>query len=717
MLEKITLIGVPNVGKTTLYNQLTGKENLVGNWDGVTTEIANSQFNCLGSWITIEDLPGCYSLITSHQMSLEEQSACKYIHSNLSSSFFINLVNIETIERDLYLTLQLLEQRANVLIVVNINDKNLNHKLYKRTYSNLINYLQQNLGVKVICCNVVTGFGIDKLKKAIITNNRIITEEDKSHPVLKKYIPYDLFNNLQEYAKLGFNSIGELIRFLEGDVILGNVYQNLSINFQSFIQSKDSLLMQENMQWDLFFATKRHEFINETFIYNFKNLYSSANNKITDRIDQIFLHKYFGLPLFLLITYLMFFCVINISDTLQGYIHSCFIKLICNPFNNLLNMFFAPDSVLLILNEGVFIGFDTLIKFIPVLFFMYLFLFFLENSGYIGRAMFLADRLMISIGLSGKSLIPMIIGFGCNVPAIAGARVIEQQRDKIITILMTPFMSCSARLVTYSVFATTFFSSQQGNVIFYLYIVGIISGIFTGFLLQKFLLGSKANLLLELPNYSIPSLKLAVRKSMYKVKGFLKNASFIVIVTCISISLLKHIGFCRENILFNLFSKYVMPVFEPMGISQQNWPAIAGLFSGLIAKEAIIGSLNALYSTNNTDLLVVLSNQFGNYKSAFAYLLFVLLSFPCVSVVTIISKELNIKWAIFSVLWSTVLAYTVATFYYQFATFNEHPMFSLKLSAYLLFLIIVVLLIMKNRLSVFNKKIINETIIPINIGP
>ena len=160
-----------------------------------------------------------------------------------------------------------------------------------------------------------------------------------------------------------------------------------------------------------------------------------------------------------------------------------------------------------------------------------------------------------------------------------------------------------------------------------------------------------------------------------------------------------------------------MPVFEPMGISQQNWPAIAGLFSGLIAKEAIIGSLNALYSTNNTDLLVVLSNQFGNYKSAFAYLLFVLLSFPCVSVVTIISKELNIKWAIFSVLWSTVLAYTVATFYYQFATFNEHPMFSLKLSAYLLFLIIVVLLIMKNRLSVFNKKIINETIIPINIGP
>ena len=708
----VTLIGTPNVGKTSLFNYLTGEENLVANWDGVTTGLAKSTFKHLENVITINDLPGCYSLVITEQMSLEEKFVCEYINNYSQKDLFINLISIDNLSRDLYITLQLLEQGCDLIIVLNIHDSEINNDFYKK-YQYLVTQLQNTLDCYVVCGNVITGFGMNDLKNIILNRLNNFIPKQPNILVLQKYIPFEILKNLQQYVETrSASSIGELIRFLEGDITKKDLQEN--IKMLSLVEPDSCSNLQ---QWDVFLASKRHNFIKNNFTAKLKKQYKFNVTYIARAIDNIALHKYFGLPIFCTVIYLMFFCVIQVGSFAQNYFDLIATTFFINPINSLLKLLFLPNWLLSILNDGLLVGMATLFKFIPILFFMHACLFVLENSGYIARAVFLVDRLMRFLGLSGKSLIPMIIGFGCNVPAILGARVIEQRRDRIITILMTPFMSCNARLVTYSVFATAFFSSNQGNIIFYLYVIGIISAICTGFLLQHILSGSTSNLIMELPNYSIPSLKLIFRKSFYKVKRFLKDSSLIIILVCIVIAGSKNINFLNNNVLNHVFFKYVMPIFKPMGIVENNWPAVVGLFSGLMAKEVIIGSLNAFYNSNNQNMLVgSLSAQFGNYKAAFAYLLFVLLSFPCVSVIAAIARELNAKWAIFCIIWTTVLAYVVAVFYYQIATFHEHQIDSIKLLSQIVAFLLITLLIIKIKTNHFKAKLSYKKNIPLIIN-
>ncbi len=707
---EITLIGTPNVGKTSLFNYLTGEHNVVGNWDGVTLSLAQSNFNCCDKTIQINDLPGCYSLVSTSQMSLEEKLVCEYINNPTNKSqnnIFINLISTESLARDLYVTLQLLEQGCNIIIVLNMHNSIADNN-YNKKYQELAINIQNILGCSVVSCNIITGFGIDKLKKMILQQSSCSSFNlQNNFLALKQYIALPMFENWQQHIVSGvFHSIGELIRFLEGDIVVNNLRQN--INKPLLLDPSSCSKLQ---QWDVFLASRRHEFIKNNFTVNLDNMHKINLNKLAGHLDDIVLNKYFGLPIFGIVIYVMFFCVTQISNATENYFDSIINRFFIHPINIILTLFNIPNWLLTIFNDGIAVGVSTLFKFIPVLFVMHTFLFVLENSGYIARAVFLIDRSMRFLGLSGKSLIPMIIGFGCNVPAILGARVIEQKRDKIITILMTPFMSCNARLVTYSVFATAFFESNQGNIIFYLYIIGIIFAILTGFLLQNILSGSISNLIMELPSYSMPSLQLIFKKSVYKVKRFLIDSALIVICVCTVIAGLKNIDFANFDLLNCALFKYTMLIFKPIGIVENNWPAVAGLFSGLIAKEAIIGSLNSLYNTNNQEILKVLYINFGSYKAAFAYLLFVLLSFPCVSVIASIAKELNIRWAIFAMFWTTGLAYMVSVFYYQLATFNEHPIYSTTILLRILSVLVIVLLTIKIKIN--NIKIQDEKMIPI----
>lgn len=663
---QISLIGTPNVGKTSLFNYLTGENNLIGNWDGVTTDIASTTFNYLGNSIHINDLPGCYSLVASSQMSLDEKLVCKYLHENNNNEqIFINVISLENLARDLYLTLQLLERNCKVIILLNIYNYSSVNKLLLE-HEKLIIHLQNTLNCKVIPCNVVTGHMLQELKDSILFQLNCNIKKNNLKNVVYKYIPEKIIQNLEYLLKrYDFKNLEELIRYLEGDVLIKELYKDL--NFST------------TKSWDVLFASSRHDFINNCLLLNFKQFYKEKTYKFTEKMDKIFLHKYYGLPIFISIVYIMFFYINKFGNLLQQYLNQKFIKLFIDPIINLLNFIYCPNYLLKIFNDGIAVGLETLWNFIPILFLMNMCLLFLENSGYMVRVVFLLDKLMGCLGLSGRSVIPMIIGFSCNVPAINGAKVISQKRDKIITILMTPFMSCNARLVTYSVFATAFFGNHQSNIIFYLYLIGIIFGIFTGFLLNKILDGSRDNLLMELPKYKMPSIKFIIKTSFYKVKSFINNVGFMVILICSSIAAIKLLDFNFYNLLNNKLFKFIILIFKPIGIEVDNWPAVASLFTGLIAKEAIIGSLYSFYYTNDQEIFGVLCARFRDYKSAFAYLLFILLSFPCISVVTSISKELGKGWAIFLVIWTTWLAYFVSIFYYQLTTFNQHPIYSSSL--------------------------------------
>lgn len=688
---KIALIGTPNVGKTSLFNCLTNSQNLIGNWEGVTVDIANAYYEFIGNKIIVSDLPGVYSLIVSDNISKEEKLTCDYLEQQKDNIILINVISLENITRDLYLTLQLLEQNYNLIIAINNNNQSL--------ANNLANKLKKLFCCKVICCSAVNNLGLDQLNNAII--NYIKNTEDPK--VYNYYIPEPILNQLYQHGV----PVGLLIRYLEGDNIANIELQKYNINYGTLLLTNNCLTTNQS---DVFFAKQRHDFISKYFI---QPDYINKKSRLIELFDSIVLHQYLGLPIFLMVIYSLFFIVSTIIYLTQTYFIIAFERHIINFATYILTFFNAPEWLLVICNNGLIVGLITVLNFIPSLFIMHVGLFILENSGYIARVVFLIDRLMGMLGLPGKSLISMVIGFSCNVSAILSTRSIEKSRDRIITILMTPFMSCNARLAIYSIFATAFFTSQySSNIIFCLYIVGIVSAIITGWLLQKTLSGSRANLIMHLPSYKMPNMLIILRRASSRVKSFLVNSSIAIIGTCIAVSSLKSLNLLQYNFMEHSWFKGVMAFFKPMGISIDNWQAVAGLFSGLVAKEAIIGSLNAFYHTDGQEIYGVLYAKFGCPQAAFAYLLFVLLCFPCISVIASISKELNTKWAAFSVVWTTTLAYIVAIIYYQCATFRQHPQYSIEVLLITTIVIFFILAILK-ILFKFAKKIQNHNVIPI----
>lgn len=707
----VTLIGTPNVGKTSLFNCLTGQQKFVGNWDGVTLDIASGSFDYAGSKISVKDLPGCYSLVASAKISPEEKIVCEYF-TNPKQDLFINVISNKDLTRDLYLTLQLIEQQCNLIIVFNLNNANKDINFLERQLF-FANKLSELLKHPVICCDAISKYGITELQQAI--GNKLQTNIKASSELLSNYIEPSVYQELVALTKSQqLDSIGALIRFLEGDVLIQNKLATIDTILSAINLATNNL---HNHSWDIFFASSRHKFINRVLSCQQVKLnnHHQTDNILVKKLDQIVLHKYFGIPAFCIIIYAMFFCVTEVGNMLQVYLDLGInnANLMVNKFLNYINI---PMWLINIFNEGLLVGVSTLLNFIPILLIMHFCLLILEHSGYIARAVFLIDRLMGWLGLSGKALIPMIIGFGCNVPAIMGAKSIGNKRDRIITILMTPFMSCNARLVTYSVFAAAFFPSNQGSIIFCLYVTGILAAMLTGFLLQSFLSGTRSNLIMELPQYAMPPSKLLIKQAINRVKNFLINSGIMIILVCTVIAMLKQWALLSNLILNSNLIKYIILIFKPMGILDNNWPAIAGLASGIVAKESIIASLNSFYTVSGHEMTKILYMQFGNYKAAFAYLLFVLLSLPCVSVIASIYKELNLRWAAFAVAWTTGLAYVISVCYYQLATFAEHPIYSAQVLFSIISIFLMVLLLIKIKFDKIKNIIgIDGQIIPMAI--
>jgi ferrous iron transport protein B len=474
---------------------------------------------------------------------------------------------------------------------------------------------------------------------------------------------------------------------------------------------------------------------------------ASRRRSVSAHIDKIVLNRVLGIPIFFAMMYLMFLFSINVGGAFQDFFDISSDAIFVQSFAKLMISWHWPDWAVALLANGFGRGINTTITFIPVIGALFLFLSFLEDSGYMARAAFVMDRLMQAVGLPGKAFVPMIVGFGCNVPAVMAARTLSNRRDRILTVMMMPFMSCGARLAIFAVFASAFFQQGGQNIIFALYVTGILVAVLTGFLLRKTLLkGEPAAFVMELPPYHWPSLNSVFRHAWHRLKSFIVRAGQYIVPICMLIGLLNAInihGKLLEGDQESLLAKtgqVITPIFKPMGISSENWPATVGLVTGVLAKEVVVGTLNSLYSQaghlgekvehefklseslkeaftsiwlNLSSLKEALNNpfvaseaphemnnqvygymvkQFGGGAAAFAYLLFVLLYFPCVSTVAAMRREIGHSWALFSMFWSTGLAYTLSILCYQLMTFRAHSEISIFwISGILFFWLITIL--------------------------
>jgi ferrous iron transport protein B len=395
----------------------------------------------------------------------------------------------------------------------------------------------------------------------------------------------------------------------------------------------------------------------------------APREQFTAKLDRVLLHRVFALPLFFMVMYALFFIVISVG----GYFQEVFTRLadgvLLEGGARVLHQVGLPLGFSSWLTDGIGRGLSTTLSFVPVMGLMFFLLACLEESGYMARVAFVMDRAMRFLGLPGKAFVPLMMGFGCNVPAVMAARTLDSERDRKLLILMSPFMSCSARLTIYTVFVAAFFPKGGYNVVFSLYLVGLVMAVLTGLLLRKTLFsGPISPLLLELPTYHMPAWRVLWRGTVRKLRAFLWRAGKVIVPVCAVLGILNAVQVGAHHSLLVWFGQGIQPLFAPMGISPDNWPAVVGLITGVLAKEVVVGSLNSMYGGIGN-----LAQAFDGAVGAYAYLLFILLYVPCASTVAVIRQEAGKRLMWFSVVWSTLLAYSSAVLFYQLGTAYLHP--------------------------------------------
>jgi len=669
----VGLIGNPNSGKTTLFNALTGAHQRVGNWPGVTVEQKSGYFESENHHVEIVDLPGIYSLsVTSEESALDERIAAEYMLSN-DANLIINVLDANNLERNLYLTTQLLELDVPVILAVNMLDI-----AKKRGITIDIDKLSNAFNCPVIGLVASKMQGVSELKRNII--NTFNKPQKKQLPFT---YPAEINQAISSLVSEIKNKHGYFlaVRLLEDDVL---AKQKVSAQVLKLVQQyKQAISSKLNEDVDILIADTRYGMIHELV----KQVVTESvhiKTTITAAVDRIVLNRILGIPIFLIVMYLMFLFAVNVGGILQDYFQVGSNAIFVHGFAHLLSNWNTPNWLIAILTSGLGKGINTVITFIPVLTTMFIFLALLEGTGYMARAGFVVDRVMTAIGLPGKSFVPMLIGFGCNVPAIMAARTLENKRDRILTIMMTPFMSCTARLAIYAVFTAAFFPKGRQNIVFALYLAGILIAIVTGLILRKTILrGRQSTLVTELPPYHLPTIPNVLMQTWCRLKMFLFKAGKVIIPACVIIGALNTINIDSKHSLLATAGREITPILNPIGIQQDNWPATVGLMTGVVAKEVVVATLNTLYAVDSypvsdkyKGLYGQMYQRFDGQIGAFAYLLFVLLYFPCIPALATIFHELGWRWATFSMFWNTGIAYCTATLFYQAATFNEHPKYA-----------------------------------------
>ncbi|MBT4195897.1 MAG: Fe(2+) transporter permease subunit FeoB, partial [Gammaproteobacteria bacterium] len=587
-MTTLAIAGNPNCGKSALFNNLTGIRQTTGNWPGVTVERKLGSFNLSPeNKVTVIDLPGIYTL---DAMSLDEQVTRSYLLSR-EADVVINVLDAANLERNLYLTVQLLEMGVPVVLALNMMDI-----AQKRGISIEIDLLSKKLGCPVICIVAVTGKGINDLKQAAL---QVIEDHSRGGFSLTMDAEVetaiaDIRPHLPEESHT-YNTYWIALKLLEGDTSVCRQQPDaeLSLRIQKWQQHIQNITTESA---DIYIADSRfgHAHTITQLVVKVKG---KVHKYLSDRIDQVVLHHYFGVPIFMLVMYLMFMFTINFGGAFIDFFDGVAGAIFVDGLASILTSIGLPDLAVLILAQGLGGGIQVVATFIPIITCLYLFLSFLEDSGYMARAAFVMDRFMRAIGLPGKAFVPMIVGFGCNVPAVMATRTLESERERKLTILMNPFMSCGARLPVYVLFAAAFFPSNGQNLVFALYLIGILMAIATGLVMKHSLLsGESSGFLMEMPTYHVPTLKGIGLRTWDRVKLFIRDAGRIIIIMVLALNVLNSIGTDgsignedSENSVLSVVGKSLTPLFEPMGIEKENWPATVGIFTGILAKEVVVG--------------------------------------------------------------------------------------------------------------------------------
>lgn len=745
-------VGNPNSGKTSLFNGLTGARQQVGNWSGVTVEKKVGSCSVGDHKLQITDLPGVYALSGDNVDSGKDEQLATIVVESIPADVILNIVDASVLERSLYLTLQLIETGRPVVVVVNKTDA-----LERNRQQLNVPLLSQILGCPVFAISAHNQRQVNRFRSELAD----LLAQGVKPSTLKLDYGLDIesvLSVLEELCPLNEQASTRslALRLLERDRL---VEKRLGTEQQDIAHQK-IVRLESQVDTDLQIADVRYSFIHAQCQKVRKHV-GIVSHKTSERIDKVVLNRYLGLPIFLLVMYLMFMFSIKVGSSFIDFFDISVGALLVDGTHHLFDGI-LPVWLVTLLADGFGAGIQTVTTFIPVIGCLYLFMAILEGSGYMARAAFVLDKLMQKIGLPGRSFVPLVIGFGCNVPAIMATRTLTQERERLLTVMMTPFMSCGARLPVYALFATAFFPHSAQNIVFALYLVGILIAVFTGLLLRNTLLpGSSESFVMDLPDYEWPTLRNIVLKTWQKLKNFVFGAGKTIVIVVAALGFFNSLGvdgsFGNQNTEHSVLAqvaKKVTPVLAPIGVEKDNWPATVGIITGIFAKEAVVGTLNALYSgetavdsseynffasfkealltipenllnINLADPLDInvgdttdraaaaqaqevnastfdkLAQNFSGPAAAFSYLLFVLLYTPCVAAMGAFVREVGRNWALFVAGWTMLLAYVVGTWFYQVMHFSLHPVESilwLSITGGLLLAVMVVLRIMgKNQ--------------------
>ena len=639
-LFTIAIAGNPNCGKTALFNALTGARQSVGNWPGVTVEKKEGFFEIGDQHIRVVDLPGTYALFANAE---DERAAVDYLLTR-EADLIINIIDASNIERNLFLTSQLVDMQIPMVIAANMIDIS-----EKRGLHLDLDILAERFGVPVIPLSAVNERSITNF----ISQMAHVISGKKMKP---KAIDYgEKVEAAIEYLKPKVEPVAKL---LDTDarwvslMYLGNEKSYADKFAEAKVQinkAEVTAILGEESEFAM--ADSRYSMAHEIAS---KTILSSRTKRTwSDKLDSVLLNRWASLPIFLLVMYLVFWVAVTIGSAFIDFFDVLFGAIFVDGLGYLLtDVLHAPGFVSAILADGIGAGIQTVSTFIPVIFFMFLCLSFLEDSGYMARAAFVADRFMRFLGLPGRAFVPMMVGFGCGVPGIMGSRVLESKRERFLTIFLVPFMSCGARLPVYALFAAAFFGTQAGTVVFALYLAGVLFAIVYGLVLRRSLfVGEASNFVMELPPYHLPKFKSLMIHSWLRLRDYVIRAGKVITIAVAILGFLNSFGFVEklyteingekteivkseegyamvqdekevplpegvvideskvqteseftagngdsENSLLSAIGKAITPIFEPFGVESNNWPASVSLFTGLLAKEAVIGTMNSLYS-------------------------------------------------------------------------------------------------------------------------
>ncbi|QBR70593.1 ferrous iron transporter B [Beijerinckiaceae bacterium] len=715
----IAIIGNPNCGKSTLFNGLTGARQRVGNWAGVTVEKKVGFCRFGDQTVKVVDLPGMYSLDAYDEASsIDERIARDYILSG-EANLIIDLVDASHLEHNLYLTTQLLEMKAPLVVILNIMEE-----AKGRDAEFDLEAIQHRLTCPVMAVVASKRREVEGLKAEL----QRLAEKQPLPSLAIDYPPLieDAISDLSRLISEGsgttrFESRWLAVRLLEGDAFATHEVGN---TVREAKEAHASQIAQETGdESDILIADSRYRFIH-ALAGEAQPKRAAAGPSISARIDRVVLNRLLGIPIFLGVMYCLFLFTIQLGRAFKPFFNQLSNIFFIEGFGQILAQLNAPTWLNVLLAGGVGNGLLQVVNFIPIIGFLYLFISMLEESGYMARASFVMDRLMRSLGLPGNVFVPMVVGFGCNVPAIMATRTLDRPRDRIVAVLMAPFMSCGGRLAVYTIFAAAFFPAEGHLVIFGMYLLGIVFAMITALLMKQSLLTEeRAVHVLELPSYHLPKLRNVLISTWTRVKAFVFRVGQFIIPMVLILKLLSVWGtdgsFNQQPIDRSLLAaggRAITPALAPMGVQEDQWPATVALLTGVLHKVVIVSTLESIYldaqkappaaaeggfnlvekieraamtipqnlkaliglspaasaQGAHSGLAPALASRFDGKVGALAYLI-LLLCYPCIATTAATARETNRRWTALMVFWTVSLGYGAAILFYQIGTFVSHP--------------------------------------------